>query len=187
MAADCGALVSEAEEEAQPEFDPAAVSVPQGNCGVSPQQVTPPEEVSLTATVRNPNAVSAGATVEWRWQGRRLATAEVTVGSTGRETAQTTATIEREGRDQVRASVIDVRQLTGRQPATTTDQRVRAGTPRVNDGEHRSVPDGGVVDPRAPAGARVALARVCGGCAERSRKLSRTNGRLRDVFNFLGG
>lgn len=177
MPTECGELISESEPE--PVFDPDLVSVPQGECNVTPLEVEPPAEISLSATVRNPNEKSARATVEWTWLETRLATDEVVIGSNSRETIETQATIERQGRDLVRAEVINVLQLTGRQPTSSMDERVRAGARSVDNGIHRTVAYTGV-------DARATLARVCGGCAERSRKLTATNRRLRSAFDFVG-
>lgn len=86
-------------------FDEDKVFVPADECTISPQQVTPPQEVSLSATVVNDNLFSAIAEVWWIWQGHRIASIEVAVYAESQTTAQATATIEREGRDQVRSRV----------------------------------------------------------------------------------
>jgi hypothetical protein len=91
--------------EPEPEFDPGQVFVPSNDCGVSPQEVTPPADISLSATVRNRNEVPAAATVEWTWEGRVIAQAGVNVSANSQALAQANATIEREGRGQVRAEV----------------------------------------------------------------------------------
>lgn len=92
-------------EEPTPEFDSGRVTVPPDECNVRPRNVSPPVEVELTATVRNRNDVPAAATVEWTWQGQRLAVAGVNVSRNSSEIASTRATIDREGRGKVRAEV----------------------------------------------------------------------------------
>lgn len=176
--ADCGQLVSVEEAE----LDPGLVDIPAGQCTVSPQEVTPPQSVDLSATVVNDNEVGAEVNVEWTWQAQQLATDRISVGAGSQGTATATATIENTGRDQVSADVIGVSEITGFQPAAAGDERVRAGSPSENNSQHRTVADGGT-----ERGARAAIARACGGCADRSRKMTETNRRLRDTFHILGG
>jgi len=86
-------------------FDAADVYVLGDECTVSPQEVVPPQDVSLSATVINDNLFPAIAEVWWTWQGLRIAFVQVEVEAESRTTAQSSATIDREGRDQVRARV----------------------------------------------------------------------------------
>lgn len=153
--ADCGDLVSAVEEE--PAFDPAAVTVPQGQCGVSPGEITPPQEVTLTATVRNRNAASASATVEWSWQGGVLATVDVIVSSNGTARAETTVTIEAEGRGPVTAQVVSATELAGRAPATVAEGGISLSAPFAG----------------------------CTGCKRRSRALTERYWRARDRLDPL--
>jgi hypothetical protein len=90
----------------EPVFDPGQVFVPTNDCGVSPQEIAPPADVSLSATVRNRNDVPAAATVEWTWEGQVIAQAGVNVSAGSFELTEATATIEREGRGQVRGEVV---------------------------------------------------------------------------------
>lgn len=142
----CGKLVS----EAAPSLDPARVAVPAGQCTVSPGQVEPPADVSLSATVRNRNDMAVVATVEWTWQGQSLGTAEVGIRGGGQATTDTTATISSTGDGQVTAEVIEVRKASaGFQPVT----------------------DGGIEFALPFAG--------CGGCKRRSRTLTQRHQRDR--------
>lgn len=58
--ASCGTITV---REPEPDFDPSLVEVTE--CGLSPTDVTPDEEVAFTATVANPNDTSARATIAW--------------------------------------------------------------------------------------------------------------------------
>lgn len=98
-------------------FDPAAVVVPSGQCTVSPRQIEPPADVSLSATVDNPTEASVEATVEWRWLGQPLATATVTVAGGRSAIAEATATVDRQGQEPVTARVVDAVQAAAPQPA----------------------------------------------------------------------
>ena len=80
----------------------------------------------------------------------------------------------------MQAEATDVTAVTGFHPQAGTAESVRAGADNIENGERNPVADGGV-------DARAALARACGGCAERSRKLTATNRRLREAFDVFGG
>lgn len=192
MPADCGELVS----EAAPEFDPTAFHVVVGTCSLQPLEGAPSTERTVRVDVANENAQGEGQ-VDVNVSALDLPNVPVLVRLTtppippgGTSTAEGTFriadinTVPDEFRSNVRAIVVpgSTVQLG---PAERTDERVHAGAHPASNGARPAVPDGGAK--RTTATARAALAKTCGGCAERSRKLSRTNRRLRDRFSIFGG
>lgn len=181
--ADCGELVSEVPEE-EPEFNPDDVVV--GQCGQDfPVRGAPGETRDVRVIATNTNDVTAIVDIVVRAEGSGEIgrVSNVSIASLSNETTTVTITIPPEGRYSVRADIEDVTQGTGRAPVssgiqrTPTDERVHAGSPGESNGKHRPVSDGGTT-----VGARAALAGACGGCAERSRKLTAANRRLRETF-----
>jgi hypothetical protein len=180
--ADCGELVSKTPEE---EFDEELVETVPGTCVIDPLEGAPDQERELKVDIENRNPVlDAEVDVEWRDRNTGAVLKRYpnqTVPADTRETI--TATVKPantigEGRFPIRAVVASAVELAA--AGSALDHRVRAGAPGGN-GE-TPVPDGGAEQ----SAARTALARACGGCAERSRKLSAHNRRIRDVFELLG-
>jgi hypothetical protein len=173
--ADCGELVSEEE----PAIDPDKVIV--GQCGQDfPVSGTPGEQTSVRVIATNTNEQAVEATVIVRADGEPIGQERGAIAAGSNHQFDVTITIPPAGRYQVRAEAMDVTAVTGFHPRTGTSESVRAGAGPIENGEQNPVADGGV-------DARAALARACGGCAERSRKLSATNRRLRRSFDFIGG
>ena len=189
MATDCGELVS----EAAPTLDPNNVVI--GQCGQDfPVQGSPGETRDVRVIVTNTNDVAAAVTVDLLADDgsgpQRIGQASDTVAAGSNQTILVTSTIPPEGRYAVSAEKASV---TAAATAHTSTERasvagpgrsVRAGASAGMDGGGRTATDGGVE--QSTVSARTALTRACGGCAERSRKLSTTNRRLRDAFNLLG-
>lgn len=184
--ADCGQLVS-TEPEPEPEFDPANVTI--GQCGQDfPIEGAPGETSDVRVIVTNTNEVTAIADIVVRAGGQEIGRASsVSIASLSNQTVRVTITIPPEGTYAVQADPENITQGAGRAPASaggvpvaTTSEAVRAGAGK--NGEHRPISDGGV----GTGSTATALARACGGCAERSRKLTATNRRLRRAFDFVG-
>lgn len=153
----CGTLTVGAE----PSFDAGLVTIPTGNCAVSPRDVGAGDTVSLTATVVNQNDVPVIVTVSWNWLSERLAVADIEVPANGEATLNEQGTPQSEGSAEVQAEIVSSIGLL---------QAAAAATPTAEAHQPAPVTDGGVD------------ARGCGGCAERSRKLSMRNQRIRDSF-----
>lgn len=190
MPADCGELIA----KAAPEFDPTAFHVVEGSCSLRPLEGAPTTERTVRVAVANENTQGEGR-VDVNVSAVDLPNVPVLVRLTtpsippgGSATAEGTfriadiGTVPDEFRSNIRASVVpgSTVQLG---PAERFDQRVRAGASPTSNGESPAVADGGMEPPVTTT--RVALARACCGCAERSRRLSGQNRRIRDRFDLL--
>lgn len=173
--ADCGELISEEE----PAIDPDKVIV--GQCGQDfPVRGEPGEQTSVRVIATNTNQQAVEATVIVRADGEPIGQERGAIAAGSNHQFDVTITIPSAGRYQVQAEAMDVTAVTGFHPRAGTPEPIRAGADSIGNGERNPIADGGV-------DARAALARVCGGCTERSRRLSATNRRLRRAFDFVGG
>jgi len=191
MSTECGELVS----EAAPAFDLTAFHVVEGSCSLQPLEGSPSIERTVRVDVANGNAQGEGR-VDVNVSALDLPSVPILVRLTtppippgGTATAEGTFrvadvdTVPDEFRSNIRATVVpgSTVQLA---PGGLVDGRVQAGAHPASNGERSPVPDGGA-EPSV-ATARAALSRTCGGCAERSRRLSGENRRIRDRFRLLG-
>jgi len=191
MSTECGELVSAAALE----FDLTAFHVVEGSCSLQPLEGSPTTERTVQMDVANENAKGEGL-VDVNVSALDLPSIPVLVRlKTPPIPPRGTATVEGtfrvadvdtvpdEFRSNIRATVVpgSTVQLA---PVGLVDARVQAGAHPATNGESSPVPDGGA-EPSA-ATARAALVRTCGGCAERSRRLSGENKRIRDRFHLLG-